>query len=337
MVAGIEGGQLNTRRKVVIALGAGALTAPFGSFAQQQGKVWRIGFLSPRHVDFIDSDYYYGPFRRGMRELGYVEGKNLVIEWRSAEGESQRLPGIAAELVNLKVDVIVTGGTPATRAAQKATATIPIVMGSVGDPVGYGFVKTLARPDGNITGMSNMASDLREKQFEMLFGMVPKLSRLAILINDPRTVANLKNIEAEGQKRGVAILRAQARSPAEIDIAFSSMRQQKAEALMVTLDPFLQQQKNQIVQLAAKHRLPAIAAYGEYAEAGGLMSYGANLAGVVLRTATYVDKILKGAKPGDLPVEQPTKFELFINGKTAKALGLKIPQSLLISAEKVIE
>ncbi|MSP96592.1 MAG: ABC transporter substrate-binding protein, partial [Betaproteobacteria bacterium] len=286
------------------------------------------------------SDYYYGPFRQGMRELGYVEGKNLVIEWRSAEGNNERLPDLAAELVNLKVDVIIAGGTPATSAAQKATGTIPIIMGGIGDPIGSGFIKSLARPAGNITGLSGMGEGvLVLKQLEMLLAMVPKLSRVAVLVN-PSNTYNIKVLEivrAAGQKRGVKILRVEARTPQEIDNAFSSVRQQNAGALIVLLEPFFQQQKSQIAELTAKHRLPAMAADRVYSEAGVLMSYGQSVAGQYRRAAYYVDKIFKGAKPGDLPVERPTIFELVINGKTAKALGLKIPQSLLISADKVIE
>ena len=328
------------RRKLLKALGAAVITAPLASFAQQQTKIWRVGFLSPRHVDFLDSDYYYGPFRQGMRELGYVEGKNLVIEWRSAEGNNERLPDLAAELVNLKVDVIIAGGTPATSAAQKATGTIPIIMGGIGDPIGSGFIKSLARPAGNITGLSGMGEGvLVLKQLEMLLAMVPKLSRVAVLVN-PSNTYNIKVLEivrAAGQKRGVKILRVEARTPQEIDNAFSSVRQQNAGALIVLLEPFFQQQKSQIAELTAKHRLPAMAADRVYSEAGVLMSYGQSVAGQYRRAAYYVDKIFKGAKPGDLPVERPTIFELVINGKTAKALGLKIPQSLLISADKVIE
>ena len=290
-------------------------------------------------MDFLDSDYNYGPFRQGMRELGYVEGKNLVIEWRSAEGKYERLPGLATELVNLKVDVIVTAGTPATSAAQKATTTISIVMGSVADPVGNGFVKSLARPAGNITGLSNMSGDVSPKQLEMLLGMVPKLSRVALLVNpaNPANVKSLEIVQAEGQKRGVKILRADARTPQEIDNAFSWIRQQNAGALMVWTEPLFLQQKSQIAELTAKHRLPSMGGDRMFSEAGVLMSYGPNIADQFRRAATYVDKIFKGARPADLPVEQPTKFELVINRKTAKALGLTIPQSLLISADKVIE
>ena len=329
---------MNNRRKVVVAFGASVLAAPF-AIAQQQGKVWRVGFLSQRHVDFVDSDYYYGPFRQGLRELGYVEGKNLVIEWRSAEGNNERLAGLAAELVNLKVDVIVTAGTPAISAAQKATTAIPIVMGNIGDPVGSGFVKSLARPASNITGLSSMAGDVYLKQIEMLLSMVPRLSRVAVLVN-PSNMSNVKTserVQTEGQKRGVKVLRAEAKTPQEIHNAFSMMRKQNADALIVFNDGLFQQQKAQIAELTAKHRLPAVAQDRIYADAGVLMSYGPSLAEQSLRAATYVEKIFKGAKPADLPVEQPTKFELVINSKTAKVLGLTIPQSLLISADKVIE
>jgi len=329
---------MNNRRRLIVALGASALAAPF-AFAQQQSKIWCVGFLASRHVDFVDSDYYYGPFRQGMRELGYVEGKNVVIEWRSAEGKFERLPGLATELVNLQAAVIVTAGTPATSAAQKATTTIPIVMGSVADPVGNGFIKSLARPAGNITGLSYMAGDVSPKQLEMLLDMVPKLSRVALLLN-PSNSANMKSLEivqAAGQKLGLKILRADARTPQEIENAFSWIRQQNAGALMMWTEPFFLQQKTQIAELAAKHRLPAIGGDRIYSEAGVLMSYGPNIADQYRRAATYVDKIFKGAKPTDLPVEQPTKFELVINRKTVTALGLTIPQRLLLSADKVIE
>jgi putative ABC transport system substrate-binding protein len=330
---------MNNRRKLLIALGAGALTAPLGSFAQPQGKVWRVGFLTPRHVDFLNSDAYYGPFIQGMRDLDYVEGKNLVIELRSAEGRNERLPGLAVELVNLKVDVIVVASTPSTSAAQKATTTIPIVMGNIGDPVRNGFIKSLPRPAGNITGVTNMGADVKLKQLEMLLTMVPKLSRVAVLVNpnNASNIASLDVVQATGQTRGVKIVRADARTPQEIDKVFSLIRQQNGGALIVSTDPLFQQQQIQIAELSAKHRVPSVAPDRTYAESGVLMSYGPSLADQFRRAATYVDKIFKGAKPADLPVEQPMKFELLINGKAAKALGLTIPQSLLISADKVIE
>jgi len=274
-----------------------------------------------------------------MRELGYIEGKNLVIEWRSAEGNNERLPGLATELMHLKVDVIVAASTPATSAAQKATATIPIVMGSVGDPVRSGFVKSLARPAGNITGLSNLSDGYALKQLDMLMSMVPKLSRLVLLLN-PSNSSNIKNLErvqAAAQTRGLKVIRVDARTPQEIGNAFTLIRQQNADALIVLPESLFLQQKNQIAELTRKLRLPAMANERMLSEAGVLMSYGPSLADSYLRAATYVDKILKGAKPADLPVEQPTKFELVINGKTARALHLTIPQTLLVSADKVIE
>ncbi len=290
-------------------------------------------------MELADSDYYYGPFMQGMRELGYIEGKNLVMEWRSAEGKSERLPALAADLVQLKVDVMATAGTPATQAAQKASSTIPIVMITVANPLGDGLVKTLARPGGNSTGLANLATDLGPKLLEMLRGMVPKLSRVAVLINPGNSsiTALLKNVEAAAQKLGVKVMPVEASSPPEIVNAFSTMAREKAGAVIVPQEALFQQQKNQIVELAAKHRLPSIGAYSEYVEAGGLISYGQNIRENFHRGATYVDKILKGARPGDIPMEQPTKFELFINSKTARALGLTIPYSLRISADKVIE
>ena len=235
--------------------------------------------------------------------------------------------------------MLVTAATPAALAAQKATATIPIVMTSIGDPVGNGLVKSLARPGGNSTAISNMTADLAPKLLEMLRGMVPRLTRVAVLVNPSNASLNLflDNVQSAAKTVGVKIQPVEARSPQEIATAFSVSARQNAGALMVSLDPLFQQQKNQIVELATKQRLPSIAAYGQYVEAGGLLSYGPDSREIFRRAATYVDKILKGANPGDLPVEQPTKFELVINLKTAKALGIKIPNSLLVQATKVIE
>ena len=330
---------MTTRRKLLVALGAGALAVPLASFAQQQAKTWRVGFLSARRRPAsLDTDYY-GAFPRGMRDLGYVEGKNLAIEWRFAEGEYERLPGMAAELVQLKVDVIMALGPPAIVAAQKATTTIPIVVVTSVDPVGAGFVKSLARPGGNITGLSNLAGDISSKHLEMLLAVMPKVSRVAVLVNpaNPAHAAMLKNLQAAAQKIGIKVLPVQAQTPQEIEGAFSMMSREAVGAVIVALDPFLIQQERQIAELAVKHRLPSIFANREYAEAGGLMSYGQNQLDIYRRAATYVDKILKGAKAADLPIEQPTKLELVINLKTAKALGLTIPQSLLLRADEVIQ
>ena len=326
-----------SRRRVVLALGAAAL-APYATFAQQPRKVWRVGFLSQRHLDFVDADYIYGPFTQGLRELGYVEGKNLVFEWRSAEGKSERLQELAAELVRLKVDVLATAGTPASLAAQKATTTIPVVMTNVGDPVGTGLVKSLARPGGNSTGRSNITADVGPKLLEMLRSVVPKATRVAFLVRPPTSsLAVLSNVQVAAQRVGVEIQIVEASTPQEIANGFAAMARQNAGGLIVFQDPLFVQQISQIAELAVEHRLPSIAANNEYVEAGGLLSYGANSREMFRSAATYIDKIFKGANPGDLPVEQPTRFELFINRKTAKALGLTIPQELLLRATKVIE
>ena len=330
---------MNNRRKLIVALGAGALAAPIAIFAQPPGKVWRVGFLSFRgHPVSLDADVF-GAFRLGMREHGYVEGKNLVIEWRFADSKFERLPDLAAELVRLQVDVIVSSGTVSTSAAQKATATIPIVMETNTDPVGSGFVKTLARPGGNITGFSNISVDLSPKHLEMLLAMVPRLSRVAVLVNPANSshALTVKSVRSAAQRTSTKILPVEARTAPEIEQAFTAMAREKAGAVIVPRDGLFIPHARQIAQLAAKNRLPSIATFREYVEAGGLLSYGSSLTDGYRHAATHVDKILRGAKPGDIPVEQPTRFELVINGKTAKALGLKIPQSLLISADKVIE
>ena len=279
-------------------------------------------------------------FPRGMRELGYIEGKNLIIERRYADNKIERLPGLVAELVQLKVDVIASGSPPAIRVAQKATSTIPIVILADSDPVGNGFVASLARPGGNITGLSTLGVEISAKHLEMLRSLVPKLSRVAVLINPDEGVSQasqLKRIQAAGQKTNVTIQPFDARDPKEIETAFAKIVRWKAGALILVRGPFLNNQPRLIADLAAKHRLPAISGLTEYVEAGGLISYGANLSDLFRRGATYVDKIFKGAKPGDLPVEQATLFDLFINSKTAKALGIKIPNSILVQATKVIE
>ena len=319
----------------LIAVGAAALM----SDARAQGKVWRVGVLSPRHrPDSMDTDLP-GAFLRGMRELGYVEGWNLVIEWRFADGKSERLPDLAVELVQLKVDVIVCGSSQGIRALQHATTTIPIVMATSGDPVGSGFVASLARPGGNITGLSNLLGDIGPKQLELLLGIVPNLSRVAMFVNpvNPANATNLKNAQSAAQKVNVRVVPVEIRSSQEIESAFSMMTRERTEAVIVTTDAIFIEQRRQIVQLATKLRLPSISGMGEFTEAGGLMSYGPNFPEQYRRAATFVDKILKGAKPGDLPVEQPATFEFFINNKTAKSLGLTIPQSMLLRADRVIE
>ena len=330
---------MTTRRELLKVLGAGALAHPLTSFAQQQGKVWRIGFLAqgirPASFDTGNS----AAFLQALRELGYVEGKNLVIERRYADSKLDLLPGLAAELVQLKVDVIVAVATSATGAAQKATTTIPIVFVNAGDPVSGGLVKSLARPGGNITGLANMQRDISSKHLEMLLDMIPRLSRVAYLWNpgNQAVATTLKTIQAAAQKKQVQILPVEARTPQEIENAFVVIVQEKAGAVFVSGDTLFLQERRQLAALMAKYRLPSVSYRRSQVEAGFLMSYGANDIDIFRRAATYVDKIFKGAKPADLPVEQPTKFEMFVNRKTAKALGLTIPQALLISADKVIE
>jgi putative ABC transport system substrate-binding protein len=330
---------MNKRRKLVIALGAGALIAPFSSFAQQQGKVWRIGFLGAMSRQALLDSNRLQAFLQGMRELGYVEGKNVVFEWRFADGKYERLNDLAANLTELKPDVIVAVPSPAIRAVQKATATIPIVMANTGDPVGSGFIASLAHPGGNITGVSNVSGDISAKYLELLMAIVPKLSRMAILGNPGSSTHGtiVKNVQTAAQRSRVTVIQVDARTPEELERGFTVMKREAANAVIVAPDGFVIGQGRQIAELASRFRIPAIYGARESVEAGGLMSYSTDLNENYRRAAIYVDKILKGAKPSDMPVEQPTKFELVINGKTAKALGLKIPQSLLIMADKVIE
>jgi putative ABC transport system substrate-binding protein len=328
---------MNRRDTIIalIALASAAASRP--SWAQQQGRVWRVGFLSPTSASV--NPQYTGAFLQGMRELGYVEGKNLVVEWRFADGKLERLAGLAAELVQLKVDVIVAQASSAIGAAQKATTTIPIVMATTGDPLGSGFVKSLARPEGNITGLSNMAVDTGAKLVELLLSAVPKVSRVAVLVTPTGTTyrAILESVQAGAKKAGVKTLVAETSIPQEIENAFSMMAREKADAVIVGNSAFFTQQRRQIAELALKHRIPSMFGTRANVEAGGLISYGPNITDNYRRAATYVDKIIKGAKPADLPVEQPVTLELVVNLKTAKALGLTIPQSLLVRADDVIQ
>jgi putative ABC transport system substrate-binding protein len=327
------------RRKLVIALGAAALAAPLASFAQKQAKVWRIGYLAMRSRSTpADPEVYYDAFTQGMHELGYVEGKNLVIEWRFADGKVERLPSLAAELVQMKLDVIVTHATPATEALRRATSTIPIVMHGI-DPVGSGFAASLARPGGNITGQSYIQSAVSSKQIELLKFMLPKLSRVAILANpgNPAHPALLKDARTAAQQTGLELVQVDARNLEEVERGFAMITRERAEAILVVADGLFIGQRRRIAELAIKHRIPSIFSYREGVQAGGLMSYGQDLIHLYRRAATYVDKILRGAKPSELPIEQPTIFHLAINRKTAKALGLSIPQELLLRADEVIE
>ena len=326
------------RRDAVFALLA--LGASPTSFAQRPDKVWRIGFLVPRRRPAsLDADSL-GAFPRAMRELGYVEGRNLAIDWRFGENNADRLLVLARELAGLNPDVIVTQATPAARAAQKATARIPIVMANVGDPVAAGLVKSLGRPEANITGLSNRSSDLGPKQFQLLLEIVPKASRIAVLMNpeNPASALFLRQIRQAARQSGKEIVTANVRNLQEIAIAFADMAKARADAMILAGDPSLADQIRPIADLALKHRLPCMGPYRELAEAGCQASFGVGPDDDNYRRAAhYVDKILKGAKPGDLPVEQPTKFEFVINLKTAKAIGLAIPQTVLVRADRVIE
>jgi putative ABC transport system substrate-binding protein len=327
-------------RRTFMALVSGSLLAlPLAGEAQQPRKVPRVGYLSPGSPSDPLRQRRFEAFRQGLRELGYVEGQNIAIEPRWAEGKYDQYSALAADLVRLKVDVIVAVGGRATQDAQQATRTIPIVMSVVIDPLGSGLVASLARPGGNVTGLTIMASDLVGKQFEVLKEVVPKVSRVALLWNpaNPGSAPQLREAEAAARALGVRLQTLEARVPQEIDSAFAAMTRERAGALVVLGDAIFVNQRRQIAELAMKNRLPAISFAREHAEAGGLMAYGANFLDLERRAATFVDKILKGAKPADLPIEQPSKFELVINLKTAKTLGLTIPRSLLQRADEVIQ
>jgi putative ABC transport system substrate-binding protein len=324
-------------RTKIVDLALGAMLVALGSAAEAQEakKVPRIGRIifaaSPnpaRHEAFL----------QGLRELGYIEGKNIVLEYRHAEGKLDRLSALAAELVRLKVDIIVTSGATVTRAAKEATSTIPIVMAQDPDPVGNGFVASLARPGGNITGLATLRPEISGKRLELLREVVPKLSRVAVLGTStmPGNAQALKETELAAGAFGVKLQYLDVRSSKDIDIAFRAASKGRADAALILGGSVLLSQRTQIADLAVKSRLPAIYYDPQFVEAGGLMTYGVNLADLDRRAATYVDKILKGAKPADLPVEQPIKFEFIVNLKAAKQIGLTIPPNVLVRADKVI-
>jgi len=322
----------------IVTLTLSMLVASLTAEAQQAMKVHRTGRLHPGSPTAPDPNLE--AFRQGLRDLGYVEGQNLVIAYRYAEGRDERLADLAAELVRLKLDVIVTVASGATRAVQHATRTIPIVMAGGSDPVGDGLVASLARPGGNTTGSSNLTVELPGKRLEILKEAVPQRARIAVLANPaaPGYESAMHNLTVAAQALGLHLHVVELRSPDELDAAFAAMPRAGADALIVVGDPLLLDSlRGRTVDLAAKHRLPAMYSWQELVVAGGLMSYGPSLPDMHRRLAVYVDKILQGAKPADLPVEQPTKFELIINLKTAKALGLTIPPSLLLLADEVIQ
>jgi putative ABC transport system substrate-binding protein len=325
------------RRTFLAGTGAVLLAAPRAAEAQQAANVPRIGLLSAAPFSSITTRTE--AFRKGLRELGYVEGQNIVLEWRAADDKWDRLPDLVAELVRIHVAVIVTAEGPAALAARRVTQTIPIVMGQSGDPVAMGVVTSLARPGGNVTGLTTVSTELPGKQVGLLKEAVPKLSRLAVLSNpaNPLSAALLKNAEPTARALRLHLQAVDARDPNELDAAFSAMTRARAGGIVVLPDPMFLTQRTRIAELAAQSRLPAVYGIPEHAGAGGLMVYAASRTDLFRRAASFVEKILKGAKPADLPVEQPTKFELIINLKTAKTLGLTIPQSLLGRADEVIE
>ena len=327
---------------VIAVLALSLLAAPLAAEAQQAAKVARIGYLSP---NLATGPHLREAFRQGLRDLGYVEGRNLVIEYRDAEGKVERLPALAAELVALKVDVIVTegGNTVVPLAAKQATRTLPIVFATAADAVGSGLVTSLARPGGNVTGLDSLSTELVGKRLELLTQAVPGVGQVAVLwlpgVYGERTEKEMltgAEVAARGLKVRVQFVEA-TRDPADLDRAFSDMTRARAGALTVLPSNMFRREHRRLLDLAARHRLPAVYPWRDLVDAGGLMSYGASLTDLSRRAATYVDRILKGAKPGDLPVEQPTKFELVINLKTARTLGLTIPPSVMSQADQIIE
>jgi len=324
------------RRDFIKVIVGSAAAWPLTARAQQSGKLPTIGFLG---ASFSIESQRVAAFVQRLRELGWIDGRNLAIEYRWAEGRNERYAEASAELVRLKVGIIVTVGTPATLAAKQATTIIPIVFGAATDPVGTGLVESLARPRGNVTGLSNQISDTGGKKLEFLREIVPSLRRLAILANadNPATLPEMGEAQAAARKLGLEVTISEVRRAEDITPAFDALVEAHADALYICTDPLLNAYRVRVNTLALAARLPTIHGLREYVEAGGLMSYGPNLPALFRRAADFVDKILRGARPADIPVEQPTKFDLVINLTTAKALGLTVPRSLLASADEVIE
>ena len=324
-------------RRTLLVSTVGLLVVPLEVRAQPAARVPRIGYLDPGAT--ISGEPFFEAFRQGLRDRGWVEGRSIALELRAAGGKYERLPDLAAELVRVKVDVIFAAGTPAAVAAQRATTTIPIVIGRVADPVGSGLVASLARPGGNITGWTHQGLELREKLLDLVKEAVPGATRIGVLWNpaNPNHGPSLKYIEAAARTLAVELHLIGVQKPEEIENAFSTLGRKRAQALIVFQDGMLLARGSQIIALAARSRLPTIYATTELVRGGGLMGYGVNLIEMYRRGVSFVDRILKGAKPGDLPIEQPTQFELVINLKTAKALGLTIPPAVLARADQVIE
>ena len=325
------------RRQFFATVGAGSMAIAFGTHAQVQGRVRRIGYLAS--ADPATTGDVRDALREGLRERGYVEGQNIAIEYRWTEGALERLPKLAAELVHLNVDLIFAWATAAAIAAKRATSTLPIVFVGVADPVASGLVASLARPGANVTGVSNISRDLMDKLMEVLVQVVPAISRVAAVHNapNPSSPLLLQATETAARSLGLQLQVVDVRASEDFEAAFATITAAHTMGVVVIPDPMYFSQRQRIAELALKNRLPTVFARRENAEAGGLISYGPSLPDQIRHATSYVDKIFKGAKPADLPVEQPTKFELVINLKTAKALGLTIPQSLLLRADKVIQ
>ena len=323
------------RRTFVCSVAGGLLVTPLAARAQQAGKVYRIGILEaiPASQNAANLD----ALRKGLREMGYVEGRNLIVEYRSADGRAERFPDLTSELVRLKVDLIVTRGTPAARAAKNATETIPVVMATMGDP--RAIVASFARPGGNITGVTTFSTELTAKRIELLKELVPNFSRVALLHNmgNPAAPPEWEETKMAARSLGLQAELLDVRSQGDLGHAFELAVRQHVDALLIGADGLIQLHQQKIIDLVARNRLPAAYAAREFVQAGGLIAYGVNYPDLYFRFASFVDKIFKGAKPGELPVEQPAKFELVINLKTAKALGLTIPQSLLLRADEVLQ
>jgi putative ABC transport system substrate-binding protein len=323
------------RRTFIGGVAGGFLAAPIAARGQQAGKVYRIGMLEA--IPAAQNAANLEALRKGLRALGYVEGRNLIIEYRSADGRAERFPDLASELVRLKVDLIVTRGTPAARAAKSATATIPVVMATMGDP--RAMVASFARPGGNITGVTTFSTELTAKRIELLKELIPNLSRVALLHNmgNPAAPPEWEETTTAARALGLQAELLDVRSQGDLGRAFERAVRQHVDALLIGADGLTQLHQKVIVDLVARNRLPASYPAREFVEAGGLISYAVNYPDLYFRFATFVDKIFKGGKPGEIPVEQPTKFELVINLKTAKAIGLTIPQSVLLRADEVIQ
>jgi|tagenome__1003787_1003787.scaffolds.fasta_scaffold20945679_2 putative ABC transport system substrate-binding protein len=335
--AGVIRTVLMRRRDFLGGLGGAVAARPFPARGERAGKIARVGFLGNSTAELEAN--LVAPFRQGLHELGYEEGRNILLEYRWAEGRYERLPALVAELLGMPVDVIVTAGTPATLAVKEATSTVPLVMIAVGDPIGTGIIPSLAHPAGNITGLSSIAPDLEGKRLELLREVVPGLSRVALFLNplNPFHAASLRQATAAAQALRVTLQPLEVRSSADLDVAFAAAVREKADALFILADRVFLHDRVRIAEFATKNRFPTITAYRELVESGGLMSFGPSYEHMHRRAADYVDKILKGAKPADLPVEQPTIFTFVINTKAARTLGLTIPPQVLALADEVIE